>query len=742
MWVTLQLVLESCCIYIFLWPTVCEWHCTFCERQSHHIFPMTNRLWVTLHICQWKAVSSHLLQWPTASESHCTFCERQSHHIFYDDQQAVSDIHTFCERQSHHIFPCDQQEVSDIALFVKGSLITSFPVTNRKWVTLHILWKAASSHLFLWPTASEWHCRFCERQSHHTCSYDQQQVSMTLHILWLEKAVSSHFFLWTTGSEWPCTFCERQSHHIFSNNQQRVSDTAHFVKGNIITSFSMTNSEWVTLHILWKAVSSHLCLWPTGSEWHCTFCERQSHHILFYDQQRVSDTAKFVKGSLITSFPMTNSKWVTFHILWKAVPSHLFLWPTGSVWYCTFCERQSDHIFSYDQQEVSDIEHFVRGSLITSFPMTDRKWVTLHFLWKAVSSHLFLWPTACEWHCTFCERQSHHIFSYGQQQVSDIALFVQGSLFTSFPMTNREWVTLHILFKSVSSHLFLWPIGSEWYCTLCERQSHHIFSYDQKEVSANVAHFVKGTLITSFPMTNRMWVTLHILWKEVSSHLFSYDQQEVSNIAHFVKGRLITSFPMTNSLWVTLHILWKAGQSHHTLSYGQQLVSDIAHFVKGSLITSSPMTNRKWVTLHILWKAVSSHLSYDQQQVKDIAHFVKGSLITSFPMINSKWVILHILWMAVSSHCFLWPTASEWHWIFCERQYHHIFSYDEQQVSDIAHFVKGSLITSFPMTNRKWVKLHILWKAVSSYLFLWPKACEWHFVQCSLATSFPMTNRQ
>ena len=228
-------------------------------------------------------------------------------------------------------------------------------------------------------------------------------------------------------------FRERQSHHILSYDQQQVSDIAHLVKGSLTISFPMTNRMWVTLHILWKSVSSHLFLWPTGCEWHYTFFESQSHHIFSYDQQDVSDIAHYVKGSLITSFPMTNRMWATL---------------------------------------------LVKGSLVTSFPMTNRRWVTLYILWKAVlshifltnsewvmlrilqraaSSHLFLSPTASEWHFTFCKRQCHHIFSYH----------------------NRLWVTLHILWKAVSSHLFLWPTGSEWHCTFCERQSHHIFSYDQ-----------------------------------------------------------------------------------------------------------------------------------------------------------------------------------------------------------------------------------------------------------------------
>ena len=131
----------------------------------------------------------------------------------------------------------------------------------------------------------------------------------------------------------------------------------------------MTNSLWVTLHILWKAVRG-----------------------------------------LIKSFPRTNRKWVTLDVLWKEDSSDIFLWPTGSEWHCTFFET-----------------------------------------WKPVSSHPFLWPTACEWHCTFCERQSHHIFSCDQQGVSDIPHFVKGSLITFFP----------------------WPTACEYLCNFFDLHSQH-----------------------------------------------------------------------------------------------------------------------------------------------------------------------------------------------------------------------------------------------------------------------------
>ena len=143
---------------------------------------------------------------------------------------------------------------------------------------------------------------------------------------------------------------------------------------------------WVTL----KSCSIYFSLSLIVCEQHWRFWWRAVSSCLSYYQQGVSGIVHFMKGSLITSFPITNSQWVVFHILWK-----------GSL------------IFSYDQQAVSDIAYFVKGSLMT-----------------LITSSL-LWPIACEWHCTFW-RQSHHIFSCDQQGVSDTAHFVKGSFITSF----------------------------------------------------------------------------------------------------------------------------------------------------------------------------------------------------------------------------------------------------------------------------------------------------------------------
>ena len=108
---------------------------------------------------------------------------------------------------------------------------------------------------------------------------------------------------------------------------------------------------------------------------------------------------------------MINSESVTFHILWKA-PSLQF---------------------SFDQQQVSDIALFVNSSLITSFLLTNSKWVTLHILWQQ-SCYIFLWwQIASEWHACFV--------------------------------------------PAVSSHLFLWPTASEWLPKLFDLHSQHTLIY-------------------------------------------------------------------------------------------------------------------------------------------------------------------------------------------------------------------------------------------------------------------------
>ena len=143
---------------------------------------------------------------------------------------------------------------------------------------------------------------------------------------------------------------------------------------------------------------------------------------------------------------------------------------------------------------------------IISHPMIYSKWLTLHFhlpavsshsckqdvsdialaLCQGVSSHLILWPTACEWHYSF---------------------------------------------MMVSSSLFPWPTGSEW----------HSF-------------FIPGSLITSHPMTNRKWETVH--WISVR-YFMSHDWQQVSDTTIFVCKAVLSSMPWpTVCEWLSL-VLWQ-----------------------------------------------------------------------------------------------------------------------------------------------------------------------------------------
>ena len=294
--------------------------------------------------------------------------------------------------------------------------------------------------------------------------------------------------------QWP-TACKWHSPHL---------------SGNFITFHPMTNSLWVTLPPLFrKAISSHFITWPTASEWHST---------------------RF-PGNFITFHPMTNSKWVTL----------------------LFSARQCHHISSYEQQLVSDTpSFFLQGNLITFHPMTNSKWVTLPpFFCETISSHFIPWPTASEWHgLLFPASQSHHISSHDQQQVSDTpSCFLQGNLTTFHPMTNSKWVTLPpFFFQAISSHFIPWPTASEWHSILCSaRQSHHISSHDQQQVSDTPSFFLQGNLITFHPMTNSLWVTLPSFFcKAISSHFI----------------------PMTNRMWVTLPP-FSARQSHHISSHDQ-----------------------------------------------------------------------------------------------------------------------------------------------------------------------------
>ena len=129
-------------------------------------------------------------------------------------------------------------------------------------------------------------------------------------------------------------------------------------------------------------------------------------------------------------------------------------------------------------------------------------------------------------------------------------------------------------------------------------------------------------------------------------------------------------------LWVILQVWWK--QWSHILSYNHRRLAAC----DANSVTSG-------------WK--DDPIAYGQQYVGNIANIAEKLFYEHFPLwltgCESHWC----LWMA---HLFLLPTGSEWYCKLCEKQSHNIFSYDQQRVSEIAHFVKASLIAScYHMTN-------------------------------------------
>ena len=134
------------------------------------------------------------------------------------------------------------------------------------------------------------------------------------------------------------------------------------------------------------------------------------------------------------------------------------------------------------------------NSLIAYHLMTNSLWVKMP-IFSARHPHYISWPTASEWQYQFSARRSYHIWSHGQQQVSDNAILLPcGRLITSHPITNRMWVTLPF---------FLWSLlipNSEW---------------------VTVPLFLHLTLHL---MTNSLWVALPFISSKQSHYILSNDQ--------------------------------------------------------------------------------------------------------------------------------------------------------------------------------------------------------------------------
>ena len=163
--------------------------------------------------------------------------------------------------------------------------------------------------------------------------------------------------------------------------------------------------------------------------------------------------------------------------------------------------------------------------------MTNRRWVYIRLLIAKVWSHLALWTTASEWqHFLNSKLVTCSVITEGESHCTFCQMEISWQLIPWW--TDSEWHS-KFFWMAVSWHLILWP-------TLSQRVSY-------------IGHF--WSLKTSFPMTNRGWVTFHIL---LNGHLIA-----------------ASSCPVTNREWVIFHFFWM--QSHHFLWYCQQEVSNIPY---------------------------------------------------------------------------------------------------------------------------------------------------------------------
>lgn len=180
----------------------------------------------------------------------------------------------------------------------------------------------------------------------------------------------------------------------------------------------MTNREWVVAHF-----SEWLFDQPmtnSASEWQSTICELAD--ILSCDQQEVSH----IRHSC--------TRHIKFHLILSYHQQHVsnIKSSSGMVFSSFFNDQQEvshivhvalrqchpSHVLFYDQQRVSGFSHFSEGQ----------------------PPHVVPWPTESEWYSS--KMQSCHFLLYDPQEVSNMHILLKCRVVTSYPMINREWVSL------------------------------------------------------------------------------------------------------------------------------------------------------------------------------------------------------------------------------------------------------------------------------------------------------------
>lgn len=271
----------------------------------------------------------------------------------------------------------------------------------------------------------------------------------------------------------------------------------------------------------------------------------QSHHIVYHDQQGVSDTTLFFSHLI---------SWLTASEqccpLFSASQSHHIL-PHGQACKqhcpCLLWPVTITHLIPLDQQLVS-----VDLSNISSHARPIQEVGDTIFLYK---THLMPCPIACEWHCP---------------------CFQPCNLITFHPMSNSLWVTLSLpLPYSISSQLIPWMTGSGWYF-FCQAVSWYLIPW------LTGSEWYSFILVVSSPLIPWLTASEWLPFFPARLHQISSHATGSEWGAPFLARGLILPCPMTNRKCVTLPF-------------------SLSH----TLITFHPI-NSKSVTPLFFWNAILS----------------------------------------------------------------------------------------------------------------------------------------
>ena len=141
----------------------------------------------------------------------------------------------------------------------------------------------------------------CNRQGMRSISHFLNWSLTTSHLM------TDSFPLWVTLSH--CTFCWMSVLQHLYHDPQSVS----YIFCILITSYELpTGCEH---HCIFSqmVVTWHLILWPTESEWHCTFFWKAVSINHPHDPKRVSHIALFFILSHLILLPI-ESEQLTFHL--------------------------------------------------------------------------------------------------------------------------------------------------------------------------------------------------------------------------------------------------------------------------------------------------------------------------------------------------------------------------------------------------------------------------------------------